>query len=416
MADRLKVLVLSDLFPTPTRPADGIFVERQAYHLRSYCDQAVVVPVRVFPPAHVLKRLLHPGQFATEWTTWRGDIRNTPTTSVVNSLPTRYVRYTSPPRRPFQSSWGFFAYPCLNSTLRELHAERKFDLIHAHWAVPSGVVATLAQRWMRVPIVLSVHGSDLHFVATETILGANVVGWALRRASLILANSSWTVNRIREYGVDPTKIKLVRLGGNRTEGTTRQPRTPRRAAVQLLSIGSLIESKGHRLVIEAVRVLREQGYALEYDIVGDGPIRSDLIDQVETSGLRNCVRFLGHKPHSEIWSCLEGCDIFVLPSSPEAFGVAYVEALSLGKSVIASAGQGGPEDLRALGDCIELVAHGDVGSLVSTIKRLIGDPERRAAMGAVGQAIVKRYYNWDQTAADTLKAYHEAIGHQRASA
>jgi teichuronic acid biosynthesis glycosyltransferase TuaC len=406
---RLKVLVLSDLFPTPTRPADGIFVERQAYHLKPWCDQVVVVSVRIFPPLRIWKYLPRPVRLLAEWKDWKNNIRQIPIAGEVNGLPTFYVRYTSLPKPLFQSSWGFCAYPFLKRTLEALHKRYHFDLIHAHWTVPSGVIAVLAQRWMKVPIVVSIHGSEVTYVARKTVMGPAVVRWALRKASIVVANSTWTAREILKYGVDREKLTIIRLGGNAPKTLQFNPDLHRSEVVQLLSVGVLIKRKGHYFVVEALRVLLDMGYLFEYTVVGDGPEASTLTRKVEELGLNNVVHFMGHKSPVDVWPYFSKCDIFVLPSWAEAFGVVYVEALGLGKPVIGCRGEGGPEELKALGDCVELVKPHDVSTLVDAIRRLIDDPARRERMGNIGKEIVRQYYTWEQNAAATIEIYRKVI-------
>jgi teichuronic acid biosynthesis glycosyltransferase TuaC len=411
--NRLKVLVLSDLFPTPTRPADGIFVERQSYHLKAWCDQTVVVSMRIFPPLRLWKYFSEPGRFLAEWKEWKNSVRQVPSAGDVNGLPTVYVPYTSLPKPLFQSSWGFCAYPFLKRTLVALHKKHRFDLIHAHWTVPSGVIAALAQRWMKVPIVVSIHGSELTYVARKTLLGPAVIRWALDKANMVVTNSTWTNREILKYGAKPEHLKVVRLGGNTPKYLQLNPDSARSGVVQLLSVGVLIKRKGHRFVVEALRVLSDMGYLFEYTIVGDGPGISTLTRMVEELGLSNVVHFVGHKSHADVWPYFSNCDIFVLPSWAEAFGVVYVEALGLRKPVIGCEGEGGPEDLKAFGDCVELVKPKDVPSLVDAIKRLIDDPVRRERMGNIGREIVSKYYTWEQNAAATMEVYREVLARTR---
>jgi glycosyltransferase involved in cell wall biosynthesis len=409
--NRLKVLVLSDFFPMPPR-ADGIFVERQAYHLKPWCDQAVVVAVRVFPHLRIWKQVYRPARFLQEWKKWKDRIVEMPSTGDVNGLPVFYVRYTSPPKQIFQSVWGFFAYPFLKRTLVALHKEHHFDLIHAHWTVPSGVVAVLAQRWMKVPIVLTVHGSEVTYVARKTLFGTAVVRWVLRKVSKVLANSTWTARELSKYGADPERLSVIWLGGNRPKELQRMSEGHKSEVVQLLTVGYLAKRKGHRFVIEALRVLRDRGYVFEYTIVGDGPEERLLRGLVDDLGLGDVVYFVGHKPHAEVWPYFLKCDIFVLPSWAEAFGVVYTEALGLGKPIIACEGEGGPEDLKALGPCVELVKPRDVQSLVQAIGDLIDDPAKREDMGRTGREIVSRYFTWERNAVATMEIYRDLVNAQ----
>jgi glycosyltransferase involved in cell wall biosynthesis len=218
------------------------------------------------------------------------------------------------------------------------------------------------------------------------------------------------------YGGSPDKVQIVHLGGNppkRIElGNALPPRS--NDVVLLLSVGYLEERKGHAYVLRALKELRQKGYNLYYKIVGDGSQKRALETLTRELGLDDVVSFEGYKSHSEVWPYFAECDIFVLPSWDEAFGIVYIEALALGKPVIGCEGEGGPEDLKALGDCIELVKPRDVGSLVSALQRLIENPERRRQMGEIGRRIVEEHFTWERNAADTMRIYRQVLEAPRA--
>jgi teichuronic acid biosynthesis glycosyltransferase TuaC len=418
---RLRVLCLSELYPNPVLPALGIFIERQVFHLQPYCDSVVVSPVRVFPHLQLWKQLQRPGQFGEEWRKWRANLARIPNSGAVNGVPVFYPRYTSLPKQLFHGLWGFFAYPFLKRQLIALHREQPFDLIHAHYASPCGVIALQAQRWMHVPIVLGIHGSDVTYTAKQKPIGAAVIRWAFQRADAIIANSAWTARQIVRYGGEAPKVQIVRYGGNPAQAQVaraggnvdRESREyksqEQHGTIKLLSIGNLYRSKGQAYVLRALRRLLDMGYALEYVIVGDGPERNRLEALVRELGLENHVRFEGYKSHAEVWPYFAACDIFVLPSWVEGFGVVYIEALGLGKPVIGCEGAGGPEDLKTLGDCIEIVKPQDVESLLQAMRRLLDDPERRKQMGEIGRKIVAEYFSWERNAADTLQIYQRVL-------
>jgi glycosyltransferase involved in cell wall biosynthesis len=414
---RLRVLCISELFPNPVLPALGIFVERQTFHLQPYCDNIVVAPVRVFPHLQLWKHLRRPTQFGKEWRRWRSDLARIPARGDINGLPVYYPRYTSLPKQIFHGLWGFFAYVFVRKQLIALHRKQPFDLIHAHYASPCGVIALLAQRWMKVPVVVSIHGADVTYTAKQQPIGAAVIAWVFRHVDVIIANSAWTADQVVRYGGDPRSVQIVRYGGRpdpaavaRLTGGDNASQIEDHAqnrAARLLSIGNLFPSKGQAYVLHAMRRLLDLGYALEYVIVGEGFERKNLERTVRELGLEGCVRFEGYKPHSAVWDYFAACDIFVLPSWIEGFGMVYIEALAMGKPVIGCEGTGGPEDLKTLGDCIELVKPRDLESLVDALKRLLDDPERRQRMGEIGGKIVSEYFTWERNAADTLAIYEQ---------
>ena len=415
MTQRIKVLTISDIFPTAAHPVFGVFVERLIHHLRGDCDQTVVVPYRVFPPAILFRSMVRPKSTMEGFRGWLDEVGRIPAQADFDGVDVFYQRYTSPPRPVLHGTWGFFAYAALKRKLRSLHREKGFDLIHAHYASPSGVVALLAARWMHIPVVVSVHGADVTYTARQRIAGSSVVRWVFQHADAIVANSTWTAGRIIHYGGRPEKVRVIYLGteldGGGTPASLREDGLPE-PSISLLSVGNLLRNKGHALVLAAMLKLVEMGYPIEYTIVGDGPERSELEAIAANPPLAGRVHFVGSVPHQEVWAYYRACDIFVLASRVEGFGLVFIEALAAGKPVIGCRGTGGPEDLKALGDCIELVDPDDVDELVDALGRLAGDPKRRRRMGELGRSIVAERFTWEKAARETVQVYDQVIaGH-----
>ena len=402
---RLRILVLSEFFPSPATPALGSFVERQVDHLQPHCDQVVVVPTRVFPHLRIWRQIGRPQRVWAELRAWRAALRRIPLQADHKGIPVHYPRYTSQPKQLLHGLWGMFAYLFLRGKLRALHAEQPFDLIHAHYASPCGVIALLAQRWMGVPIALSVHGADITYTVRQDPLGAAIVRWVFRHVDVIFVNSRWTARESVRYGAPPDRVHVVYLGGDAPARAL--PTPPHRDAVTLLSVGYLEERKGHEFVLRAMQRLVDQGYQLRYVIVGSGLQEPRLRALTAELGLSALVSFEGYQAHDDVWPYFADCDIFVLPSWNEAFGVVYVEALGMGKPAIGCAGEGGPEDIKALADCIELVQPRDVESLVGALKRLLDDPVRRQRMGEAGRSLAADHFTWRRNAADTLRFYEQ---------
>lgn len=419
MEKRLSVLTISSLFPDRANPARGIFVERQVTHLLPYCDHVVVCPVRVFPPLRLWKALLRPKRFSAEWRQWRANLQHIPTADTVNGIDVYYPRYTSPPRQGFQGQWGYYAYPFVRRLLKELAAQHHFDLIHAHYASPCGVIALLAARWLQLPVVLSIHGADVYYTVNQNRLSNRIVRHVFGNVDAILANSQWTYERIIEHGGAPARTEIVYLGGDAPDMSPQDVRAavPNAAddrSMHLLSIGSLRETKGHAHVLHALRRLIDAGYRLNYVVVGDGDQRDQLLRLTHELELTDVVRFAGACRHDQVWQYYRVCDIFVLPSWIEGFGIVYIEALWCKKPVIGCTTAGGPRDLAQLGDCIELVAPNSTESLVVALQRLLDDPQRRRKLAETGYQVVTNNFTWERNAQETFAVYERVLQNRTA--
>ena len=414
---RLNVLVISELYPNPVQPALGIFVEQQTYYNQIHSQNTVVSPIRIFPHLALWKQWRHPQQLIRSGREWLANLPTIPASVEQKDIAVFYPRYTSLPKQATHGLWGYFAYPFVRSTLQELQKKYCFDLIHAHYANPSGIIALLTQRWLKVPIVLSIHGGDVTYTAKQNQLGKRIIANAFNKVDAIIAQSAWTKRQIIQYGGDPDKIAIVRLGANPPVDLPCQAASLSDGQViTILTIAYLVERKGHFYALHAIASLIKNGYKIRYVILGDGPECQHLQTIAQTLGISDYVSFEGYKAHHEIWPYINQCDIFLLPSWGEAFGVAYIEALSLAKPTIGCKGEGGPEDLKALGDCISLVNARDVEDLRHAIEELCNNPSKRQAMGRVGQAIVMKYYNWEHNATQIAEIYEQVVHRYHAQA
>lgn len=413
MADKKpRVLVISELFPRPHAPAFGVFVERQVAALKPFCEQVVVSPTRVFPHLRIWKQIIKPVSFIKEWRKWLSELRQTPEYMEVNEIPVYYPRYTSPPKQLIHALWGIFAYIFLANTLYRLHEQKSFDLIHAHYASPCGLIALFAKRKMQVPIALSIHGADLHYTIKQGFIGALITVWILKNVDIIFANSRWTAIELVRYGADPSKIQVVYLGGNKPKDIALPEKVSSDVPI-ILTVGYLENHKGQNYVLMALKKLVDMGYKFRYVLVGGGTKEVYLKALTKELGLDDIVSFEGHKPHRDVWAYFNQCDIFVLPSWLEAFGVVYIEALSFGKPVVGCIGTGGPSDLKSFGDCVELVRQHNVDDIVDALKRLLDDPERRYRMGSIGQKIVEEHFTWERNAQITAEVYKQLLSKHR---
>jgi glycosyltransferase involved in cell wall biosynthesis len=144
----------------------------------------------------------------------------------------------------------------------------------------------------------------------------------------------------------------------------------------------LHEEKGHRVLFEALpRVAAQVGRVLVL-LAGDGPHRRELEGEVRTRGLTRSVRFLGRR--GDIPELIALCSVLVLPSFAESFGFAALEAMSLGRPVVASRAGGLPE-VVADGETGLLVPVGDAGALAEALSRVLTDPSWARALGAAGR-------------------------------
>jgi teichuronic acid biosynthesis glycosyltransferase TuaC len=385
----MKVLIVAEYYPRAADPTLGVWAHRQAVAARDAgADVRALVLHRPLPALADVRRLRV------------GALRSAPrqpTHAVMDGIPVDYLRYVSPPRPWSYASWGAWAAPALLFAVRRLRAEFPFDLAHAHYAVPAGDALRRACR--RTPLVVSVHGGDVH--------GRHAAAPAVRRtlghARLVLANSAGTARRCVEGGARSTRV--VHLGTDAPSTPATPPEVP-----ALVSVGNLIARKRHADVIEALTLLSDRWPQLRYIVVGDGPERGALTALAASRGVGDRVQWRGRLAHEAAVREARGATLFVLPSVAEAFGVSYVEAMAAGVPAIGCRGEDGPEEIAAAGGGIELVTLRDPRALAGAIDALLSDAERLAALRQRARDTVTRAFTWERCGRETVAAYAEVLG------
>jgi len=187
-------------------------------------------------------------------------------------------------------------------------------------------------------------------------------------------HSGINLDRFSNTSVDPAamKKKLTIPEGNLVVGTT----------------GRLTHIKGHRYLIEAAGKIVSSKPDTTFVFLGDGELLDELKNMASISSIEENIKFLGWR--QDVAEVMSTFDVFVLPSLNEGMGRVLVEAMALGKSIVAS-DIGGIPDLVVDGDNGYLVPVGDVEVLAVRIRTLLDDPRKREKMGNAGRRYADKY-------------------------
>ena len=400
----MRVLLISHLYPAPGYDRH-LFVHEQALALRAAgAEVSVVSPVAIAPPGRRSGRLRAAA----------------PAACVLDGIPVVYPRVPLLPRRLAFARSGEFYLLGLLPHLRSWRRQ-KFDLIHAHQALPDGAAAQRLARLLDAPYVVTVHGVDVNV----NLPGGGAVGAraaaVLARASAVVAVSSAVARRLRGY-VPQARLHVINNGGGAAEtprlpqdAETRPPAgddpaqwpSDRASRALLVSVGHLIPSKGQALVLEALSLLGDEFGDVRYAVVGEGRDEARLRALAARLGLNQRVRFLGRLSHADTLALMARADLFVLPSSPEGFGLVYTEALSQGTPVLACEGEG-PEDFVEPGVSGWLVRPGEARAVAQALAEALADRERLKAMGEAGKRAVAGL-TWAANAARHMALYRDVV-------
>lgn len=277
--------------------------------------------------------------------------------------------------------------------------------VHAHFASHPAAAALVIRRLTGIPYSFTAHGSDLHrdrHMLREKVAEADfVVAISDYNRNVIVAEcgeraAAKTI--VLHCGVDTAVFEPGRCG----------PRSTGR--LRILCTGTLHEVKGQTFLIEACRLLAARGVDFECALVGDGPDRQRLGEQVDRAGLAERVAFLGRRTRADVVRLLGEADVLVAPSVPsrdgrrEGIPVAIMEGAACGLPVVASRLSGIPE-LVEDGKQGCLVPPGDAPALADALERLQRDPELRLALGREGRAKVLSEFDLDTNAASLAQRF-----------
>jgi teichuronic acid biosynthesis glycosyltransferase TuaC len=398
----MKVAVVAEFYPSRRDPVLGVWAHRQALAARDAgAEVQVLVLHRLVPPRAALRE--GPGALAREL----GARVREPREQTIDGLPVSYVSFVSPPRPRAYANWGAWAAPPLGRALHRLRRTFPFELVHAHNAVPAAEAVRRAR--VDVPLVVSVHGGDvLHTAAAAprgSAAGVEAVARGLGAARLTLANSQGIAELCRAHGAG--EVRVVHLGADLLDA----PRPPRRegSPPTLVTVGHLVARKRHADVLRALAVLERRHPTLRYEIVGDGPERVALEGLAARLGVSDRVDLRGQLTPAQAVARARTGTLFVMPSTEEAFGVAYIEAMAGGVPAIGCRGEPGPEEIAAAGDGFVLVPPGDIERLTQRIDELLSDPHRLREAGLRARACVAASFTWERCGRQTLAAYEHAL-------
>lgn len=292
-----------------------------------------------------------------------------------------------------------------------------FDLIHAHWVLPNAAPAALAARLRGLPLVVSLHGSDVFLAEQAAPLSLAAAG-ALRAAAGITACSGDLRDRALRLGANLNCFDVIPYG---VDASTFRPDPEAGPLVRaklglpldtplVVTMSRLVYKKGLTYLLEAFpAVLREHPNAVLV-VVGYGDLRQELEHQAQTLGIANHVFFPGQVEREWAARFIAAADVYVVPSIRDQSGNvdglpnALLEGMGTGRPVVASRVAGIPEVIDHERHGL-LVAERDAPALARAINRLLDDRVFAAQLGTAARARIVTELTWDKTAERFERVY-----------
>ena len=300
----------------------------------------------------------------------------------------------------------------------------KADLIHAHsYGYFQVNVSGLNKRLRDTPFVLTPHfhppwsmwGGDRR-KQLRKIYDKIFAPTVLNAVDRIIGVSHHEIELLQEIiKIDPDKIRYIPNGidFSRFEPIPKPDKFLNKFKIHdniVLYVGRLASNKGLEVLIKAApEVLREHPKTTFVFVGEDEGMKELLTEQAKKLGISKNILFTGHIKDEELFlSAFAACDVFVLPSEYEAFGIVLLEAMACKKPVIGSHVGGVPEAVGDEGAGL-IVEYNDAKALSEEINKLLADQKLRKNMGELGRARVKKNFTWESVVNQIEKVYAELI-------
>ncbi len=395
-AAALRILTLSTTFPNSLEPNTGIFIRSRVLHLAKLADIKVVAPVALLNYAKLSGASISGGDIPRR-------LRD-------HNLDVLHPRWIYPPLGGVLNPLSLAL--ALLGPLSRLRKEFPFDLIDAHFGYPDGIAAALLARFFRCPFTVTLRGSEVLHARRHLRLLA--MRYALRRADRVFTVSE----RLRQFalslGVDAARAITIPNGVDATVFFARDRAECRRKHAIgaeeriILSVGNLIELKGHHRIVEALTGLMARGIRARLLIAGDAGRAASMAEQLRRQihdlGLDASVQLMGRISAETLAELMSAADALCLASSSEGWPNVVHEALSCGLPVVAT-------DVGAIPEMIPsdqfglVVPVGDIPALTDALALALQKPWQRAAIAAWGKS-----RSWDQVAREVLHEMRAAVG------
>lgn len=333
-----KVLIFTSLFPNRIEPDRGVFIKRRmfAYAKRNDCEICVVAPVPYFPKIRGLKKY---SQFS-----------GVPQKEVMGNVMVYHPRYPLIPKISMPIH-GELIYYSVKNLIRKIYREFRFEVIDGHFIFPDCQAAVRLGELFNVPVVASARGTDINQYIYFPLIRPQIIK-TLKKSAQIISVCQALKDMMVAGGIDQNKISVVPNG---VDTEFFYPLDRKRAKNKLgispgkkmiLSVGSLIQRKGHDLTIRAVKNLVKQGYKIQLCILGRGAEKKELEELIKALGLADDVSLMGHVLNEKLNLWYNAADVFCLSSSREGWANVLTESLACGTPVVATNVFGASEIVR----------------------------------------------------------------------
>lgn len=398
---RPKILVLTSTFPRWKNDSEPAFVFELSRRLNAAFDVTILAPRSPGSKDKETMAGLRVIRFAYFIRRWEN--LATHSGGILNRLRANPFNYLLVPFFLLGQIWA----------LVRLLGRGKFDLIHAHWLIPQGLIVAvgLFLTKQKIPLICTSHGGDL-FALRGTIF-QQLKRWVMERSQALTVVSQAMRSIILDMGINLDKIAVISMGvdlrnifvpGNESH----------RSNNEILFVGRLVEVKGVDVLLKAMPKVLQTHPDIHLTIAGDGPLKPKLKELAVNLGIVDRIDFLGMMEQTKLpdlyrWAALAVFPFIATKSGvQEGFGLVVLEAMGCNCPVIAG-------DLPAIHDSIVhekrglLVDLGNSENLAGAILRVLQDKDLCLRMAEMARKYVLEHYDWEVVVEKYAGLYNKVI-------
>lgn len=398
----MNILSFTTLFPSSINPLHGLFVKERVSAMSQKSDLRVIAPVPYFPDIPLLNSLAALKRYSA--------YSKVPYRENFAGLNIEHPRHKTFPK-VLKSYDGDFIYQGARKIALELHSKYQFDVIDGHWAYPDGYAVMKLAQELKLPYTITIRGDDISIFADIPGRREKIIT-TLQNASQVIGVCKALCDRAIEIAGVENKCTVI---GNGIDITRFQAMEREQARKQLglpidkkilLSVGHLCERKGFQILIDALKLLQDDGNTdIILAIVGGAGEEGDFLQTLEEKAnqcLSGSVIFAGAKPPEELSDWYSAADVFCLASSREGWANVLMEALACGTPVVATNVWGTPEIVTH--DALGFLTDRNEHDFATTIdKALKTDFNRQTLIDHV------KTRTWDKVADEVLSCFKSIL-------
>ncbi len=370
----LKVASICHMFPNRINPHIGIFVKERLKHVAQKTELTIIAPIPSFP-------------FSGHTRKYAG-LENLERVESFDGLQVHHPRYFMIPKY-LKILDGMFYGASLAPFMKSIAGRTNFDILDFHWVYPDAIGGLQWARKLGKKTVVTVRGNEAIYYFEKSPI-RNMLQQRLREFDHVISVSGDLKRKIvSEFGVEESRVSVISNGID-TDRFHLMDRDKARLKCALkpgkrylLTVSRLSSEKGLDNLLQAMRQLQSPGADLV--IIGDGPLKGQLLDLATRLNIKDRVHFLGELGHGDLCAWYNAVDAFCLPSLWEGCPNVVIEALACGTPVVATS-VGGIPDLVSSSTCGILAPPGDERALSAALDQALQTKWNRHGISELGSS------------------------------